>query len=79
MTNHVIIILINVIFFPQVLRPHCNVSNLKFCSYCVSEHVSTGPTFDQELINETATATAEGQQLLEDKYHANRFSYSLVV
>ena len=38
----------------------------------MSENVSTGPTFDQELINETETATEEGQQKLEDKYHAIR-------
>ncbi|CAB3984119.1 Myotubularin-related 13 [Paramuricea clavata] len=56
----------------KVLRPHCNVSNLKLWSYFVSENVSTGPTFDQELINETETAAEEGQQKFEDKYNANR-------
>ncbi|XP_046862400.1 myotubularin-related protein 5-like [Xenia sp. Carnegie-2017] len=56
----------------KVLRPHCNVSNLKLWSYFVSENVSTGPEFDQEVINETETAAEEGQQKLEDKYNANR-------
>lgn len=56
-----------------MLRPHCNVSNLKLWSYFVSENVSTGPEFDQEVINETETAAEEGQQKLEDKYDANRY------
>ena len=40
----------------------------------MSENVSTGPTFDQELINETETAAEEGQQKFEDKYNANRYN-----
>ena len=48
------------------------MSNLKLWNYFVSENVSTGPTFDQELINETETAAEEGQQKFEDKYNTNR-------
>lgn len=62
-----------IVLFCQVLRPHCSVSNLKLWSYFVSENVSTGPTFDQELINETETAAEEGQQKLEDKYNSHRY------
>ena len=56
-----------------MFRPHCNVSNLKLWSYFVSENVSTGPEFDQEVINETETDAEEGQHKLEDKYDANRY------
>ncbi|XP_046862481.1 uncharacterized protein LOC124455916 [Xenia sp. Carnegie-2017] len=60
----------------KVLRPHCNVANLKLWSYFVLENVSTGPEFDQEVINETETAAEEGQQKLEDKYDAYRYCRS---
>ena len=48
----------------QMLRPRCEVSNLKVWEWYVTENLSTGPTYDVEIINEVET-TVEDQQSME--------------
>ncbi|XP_068760421.1 myotubularin-related protein 13-like [Montipora capricornis] len=46
----------------KVLRPFCKVSNLKVWTYYTTENLSTGPTYDLELINDITTTTENEQQ-----------------
>lgn len=51
----------DVTIFLQVLRPFCKVPNLKVWKYYTTENLSTGPTYDLELINDvTTTVENEG-------------------
>ncbi|XP_074605890.1 myotubularin-related protein 13-like [Acropora palmata] len=46
----------------KVLRPFCKVPNLKVWKYYTTENLSTGPTYDLELINDVTTTTENEQQ-----------------
>ena len=50
------------LFLLQVLRPFCKVPNLKVWKYYTTENLSTGPTYDLELINNVTTTTENEQQ-----------------
>ncbi|XP_020625172.1 myotubularin-related protein 13-like isoform X2 [Orbicella faveolata] len=59
----------NFLFSPnqhKVLRPFCKVPNLKVWKYFTTENLSTGPTYDLELINDVTTTT-ENEQSVDGK------------
>ena len=49
-------------FLFQILRPFCKVPSLKVWKYYTTENLSTGPTYDLELINDVTTTTENEQQ-----------------